>query len=75
MIFEWVRGDDQAGLAAVLIRGDLDINEVKLPKALSVLHAKLVSEERILRKVSGTVPDSWDLSVFNHSKENHLAYI
>jgi prolyl-tRNA synthetase len=55
MIFEWVRGEDQAGLAAVLIRGDLDINEVKLPKAIGALHAKLVSEE-ILRKVSGTVP-------------------
>ncbi len=55
MIFEWVGGDEKAGLAAVLIRGDLDINEVKLPKALGALHVKLVSEE-ILRKVSGTRP-------------------
>jgi prolyl-tRNA synthetase len=55
MIFEWVRGEGEAGAAAVLIRGDLDINEVKLPKALAALHVKLVSEE-ILRKVSGTMP-------------------
>ena len=55
MIYEATGTDGKTKLAAVLIRGDLDINEVKLPKALSALHAKLVSEE-ILRKVSGTVP-------------------
>ena len=55
MIYEVVGADGKAKLAAVLIRGDLEINEVKLPKALGVLHAKLASEE-ILRKVSGTVP-------------------
>ncbi len=55
MIFEWVRGEDEAGIAAVLIRGDLDIQEVKLPKALGVSHVKFVSEE-ILRMVSGTRP-------------------
>ena len=47
MIYEWVRGENQAGVAAVLIRGDLDIQEVKLPKALGVSHAKLVSEEKL----------------------------
>ncbi|MFI5197624.1 MAG: proline--tRNA ligase [Thermoanaerobaculia bacterium] len=55
MIYEWVRGEDEAGVAAVLIRGDLDIQEVKLPKALGASHVKLVSEE-ILRMVSGTRP-------------------
>ena len=55
MIYEAVEADGKAWLAAVLIRGDLDINEVKLPKALGALHVKLVSEE-ILRMVSGTRP-------------------
>jgi prolyl-tRNA synthetase len=55
MIFEWVRGDSEAGVAAVLIRGDLDIQEVKLPKALGVSHAKLVSEEKLL-SIAGTRP-------------------
>jgi prolyl-tRNA synthetase len=55
MIYEWVRGEDEAGVAAVLIRGDLDIQEVKLPKAIGASHVKLVSEE-ILRMVSGTRP-------------------
>jgi prolyl-tRNA synthetase len=55
MIYEWTRGEDAAGVAAVLIRGDLDIQEIKLPKALGVSHVKMVSEE-ILGKVSGTVP-------------------
>jgi prolyl-tRNA synthetase len=55
MIYESVGADGKARLAAVLIRGDLEINEVKLPKALGALHVKLVSEE-ILRKVSGTRP-------------------
>ncbi len=55
MIYEAVGTDGKARLAAVLIRGDLDINEVKLPKAIAALHVKLVSEE-ILRKVSGTRP-------------------
>jgi prolyl-tRNA synthetase len=55
MVYEWVKSDGTTGLAAVLIRGDLDINEVKLPKALGASHVKLASEE-ILRKVSGTRP-------------------
>ncbi len=55
MLYEWVKSEGNAGVAAVLIRGDLDINEVKLPKALGVAHAKLASEE-ILRKVTGTRP-------------------
>ncbi|MFI5119472.1 MAG: proline--tRNA ligase [Thermoanaerobaculia bacterium] len=55
MIYEAVGADGKASLAAVLIRGDLEINEVKLPKAIGALHVKLASEE-ILRKVTGTRP-------------------
>lgn len=55
MIYEAVRPDDSALVAAVLIRGDLEINEVKLPNALGVKHAKLVSEER-LAAIAGTRP-------------------
>jgi len=55
MIYEAVGTDGKAWLAAVLIRGDLTINEVKLPKAIGALHVKLASEE-ILRKVTGTRP-------------------
>ncbi len=55
MIYEAVGADGKAWLAAVLIRGDLSINEVKLPKAIGALHVKLASEE-ILRKVTGTRP-------------------
>jgi prolyl-tRNA synthetase len=49
MIYEVVQEGGQASVAAVLIRGDVEINEVKLPKALGGLHAKLVSEEVLLR--------------------------
>ncbi len=55
MIYEAIGTDGKTRLAAVLIRGDIEINEVKLPKAIGALHAKLASEE-ILRKVSGTRP-------------------
>ncbi|HUM03507.1 MAG TPA: proline--tRNA ligase, partial [Thermoanaerobaculia bacterium] len=55
MLYEWVKGADEAGLAVVLIRGDLEIQEIKLPKALGVDHAKLVSEEK-LRLVTRTRP-------------------
>ena len=55
MIYEAVGADGKAWLAAVLIRGDLTINEIKLPKAIGALHVKLASEE-ILRKVTGTRP-------------------
>jgi prolyl-tRNA synthetase len=55
MLYEAVDAEGNASLAVVLIRGDLEINEVKLPKALGVLHVKLASEE-ILRKVTGTRP-------------------
>jgi prolyl-tRNA synthetase len=55
MIYEAVGADGKAWLAAILIRGDLTINEVKLPKAIGALHVKLASEE-ILRKVTGTRP-------------------
>ncbi len=55
MLYEAVDADGKARLVAVLIRGDLAINEVKLPKAIGALHVKLTSEE-ILRKVTGTRP-------------------
>jgi prolyl-tRNA synthetase len=55
MIYEAVGAEGKAWLAAVLIRGDLEINEVKLPKAIGALHVKLASEE-ILGKVTGTRP-------------------
>ena len=55
MVYEAVDADGKARLVAVLIRGDLAINEVKLPKAIGALHVKLASEE-ILRKVTGTRP-------------------
>jgi prolyl-tRNA synthetase len=55
MIYEAVGADGKAWLAAVLIRGDLTINEVKLPKAIGALHVKLASEE-ILGKTTGTRP-------------------
>jgi len=55
MIYEAVGADGKAWLAAVLIRGDLEINEVKLPRAIGALHVKLASEE-ILGKVTGTRP-------------------
>jgi prolyl-tRNA synthetase len=55
MIYEAVGADGKGWLAAVLIRGDLAINEVKLPKAIGALHVKLASEE-VLRKVTGTRP-------------------
>jgi len=55
MIYEAVSADGKARLVAVLIRGDLTINEVKLPKAIGALHVKLASEE-VLRKVTGTRP-------------------
>ena len=48
MVYEFVRADGHAWVGAVVIRGDLAINEVKLPKAAGALHAKLVSEERLL---------------------------
>ena len=55
MIYEAVGADGKVWLAAVLIRGDLEINEVKLPKAIGALHVRLASEE-ILGKVTGTRP-------------------
>jgi len=48
MIYEVVKADGTAGVAAVIIRGDLEINEVKLPKALGGLHARLLPEDRLL---------------------------
>lgn len=47
MLYEGIRADDSTFVAAVLIRGDLEINEVKLPKAIGALYAKLLPEERL----------------------------
>ena len=55
MIYEAVGADGEAWLAAILIRGDLAINEVKLPRAIGALHVKLASEE-VLGQVTGTRP-------------------
>jgi prolyl-tRNA synthetase len=38
---------------AVLIRGDLDVNEVKLKNALDCLHLQLASEQKILELTGG----------------------
>ena len=48
MVYEVVKADGRAGIAAVIIRGDLEINEVKLPRALGGVHARLLPEERLL---------------------------
>jgi len=55
MLYEVVTAENLAFVAAVMIRGDVEINEVKLPKALGGLHAKLVSEEK-LAETTGTRP-------------------
>ncbi len=48
MIYEVLKADGTSGIDAVIIRGDVEINEVKLPKALGAVHARLLSEERLL---------------------------
>jgi prolyl-tRNA synthetase len=48
LIFE----TDEA-FAAVLIRGDLEVNEIKLKNALDCLHLQLASEEKILEITGG----------------------
>jgi prolyl-tRNA synthetase len=55
MVYEFVKANGKAFIGAVLIRGDLEINEVKLPKAVGAMHARLISEERLL-DVAGTRP-------------------
>ncbi|MEO6326789.1 MAG: proline--tRNA ligase, partial [Thermoanaerobaculia bacterium] len=55
MVYEAVKANGKTFVAAVLIRGDLEINELKLPRALGAVHAKLVSEERLLA-IAGTRP-------------------
>ncbi len=47
MLYEAVRADGSAFVVAVLIRGDLEINELKLPKAVGALHARLLPEDRL----------------------------
>ncbi len=41
------------GLVAVLIRGDLEVNEIKLKNALGCLHLQLASEQKILEITGG----------------------
>jgi prolyl-tRNA synthetase len=55
MLYETVDAAGAARIVAILIRGDLDINEVKLPKALGVMHAKLV-DEKLLPAIAGCRP-------------------
>ncbi len=47
MLYEAIRQDGTAFVAAVLIRGDLDIMEIKLPRALGAAHAVLLAEDRL----------------------------
>jgi prolyl-tRNA synthetase len=55
MLYEAIRHDGTSFVVAVLIRGDLEINELKLPRALGVAHAKLL-EEKHLGGIAGTRP-------------------
>ncbi|HEV8268917.1 MAG TPA: proline--tRNA ligase [Thermoanaerobaculia bacterium] len=55
MIYEFVKADGAAFVGVVIIRGDIEINELKLPKAVGARHAKLVSEEQ-LAAIAGTRP-------------------
>ncbi len=55
MLYEAIRHDGTAFVVAVLIRGDLEINELKLPRALGVPHARLLDEKR-LGAIAGTRP-------------------
>jgi prolyl-tRNA synthetase len=55
MLYEAIRADETSFVCAVLIRGDLTINEVKLPKALGVSHVRLVPEDR-LPEITGCKP-------------------
>jgi len=57
MLYEAIRADETSFVCAVLIRGDLEINEVKLPKALGVAHVRLVPEDRLPRS-QGASPAS-----------------
>ncbi|MBL8114053.1 MAG: proline--tRNA ligase, partial [Acidobacteria bacterium] len=47
MLYEGIRANGSVFVAAVLIRGDLEINEVKLPAAIGAQYAKLLPEERL----------------------------
>ena len=55
MLYETIDAAGGVRVVAVLIRGDLDINEVKLPKALGVMHAKLL-DEKFLPSIAGCRP-------------------
>ncbi len=55
MLYEAIRADDSSFVCAIVIRGDLTINEVKLPKALGVAHVRLVPEEW-LPEIAGCKP-------------------
>jgi prolyl-tRNA synthetase len=54
MLYEGLHSDTQVGYAfAVLIRGDLEINEVKLPKAVNGFYIKPLNEPTV-EHLSGT---------------------
>jgi prolyl-tRNA synthetase len=56
MLYEGVHSDTHVGYVfAVLIRGDLEINEVKMPKAVKGLYLKPLNEP-MARDLSGTQP-------------------
>jgi len=47
--------ETEAGFAVALLRGDLDVNEVALKRALSVEHLALASEEKVERATGAPV--------------------
>ena len=47
--------DTEKGLVAVVVRGDREVNEVKLKNALDVQHLELASEEKVLQATGSPV--------------------
>ena len=47
--------DTEKGLVAVAVRGDREVNEVKLKNALDVQHLELASEEKVLQATGSPV--------------------
>ena len=69
MIYEAVGADGKSRLAAVLIRGDLEINEVKLPKAIGGASREAGFGGESCERSQGRVPASSGRSVFSHSQK------
>jgi len=53
------------GFVAALIRGDLEVNEIKLKNALGCLHLQLASEQKILEVTGGPVGFSGPVGLEN----------